>query len=137
MTPHLHPRSRSTASLFAATLFASFVVVGLPHLFPCPAPRRTLADSQMAVQQDQSPQPTTEQRRRRRDSAEPAPDNDEDSEVSTFLQLEAEAQKLSRNRRECPVPKPGAIIGAILGFTTGREQTGQGGRELRQDDRRD
>ncbi|KAK6600356.1 hypothetical protein H4I96_07682 [Botrytis cinerea] len=44
MPPHLHPRSRFTSSLFAGTLFASFFVVALPHVLPCPAPRVVYAD---------------------------------------------------------------------------------------------
>lgn len=144
MTPHLHPRSRSTASLFAATLFASFIVVGLPHLFPCPAPRRTLADSEMAIAGDaQSTQRLRRQRRKENpdnpydnsslppSSSQPPlrPTTDEEySEMSTFLQLEAEAEKLSKNRRECPVPKPGGIIGELLGFK-GRERGREDGQE--------
>ena len=45
--PHLHPRSRTTSSLFATTLVLSFFVVGLPHILPCPAPRTVLADGDM------------------------------------------------------------------------------------------
>jgi cytochrome c oxidase assembly factor 2 len=40
MPPHLHPRSSATSTLFASTLAASFVIVGIPHIFPCPAPRQ-------------------------------------------------------------------------------------------------
>ena len=39
MPPHLHPRSTATSTLFAGTLLASFIVVGIPHVFPCPRPR--------------------------------------------------------------------------------------------------
>ncbi|KAH6856637.1 hypothetical protein B0I37DRAFT_443286 [Chaetomium sp. MPI-CAGE-AT-0009] len=52
--PHLHPRSRMTSSLFATTVLASFLVVALPHILPCPAPRRAYADGgDMAMQQQQ------------------------------------------------------------------------------------
>ncbi|KAK1146088.1 hypothetical protein N8T08_003736 [Aspergillus melleus] len=122
MPPHLHPRSRSTSSLFAATLLASLFVVGIPHVFPCPAPRRTLADSQMTVNEDGQPI----QRIRRKRRKETAPDLDEktvpstqptpDDEVSTFLQLEEEAERLAKAGRECPVPKPGGVIGELFGF---------------------
>ena len=123
MPPHLHPRSRSTTSLFVASLFASFVVVGLPHLFPCPAPRRTLADSEMATTPDGQPVQRFRRRRRKEvdssDEPETVPSRTPpltDDEVSTFLQLEAEAENLSQRRRECPIPKPGGIVGELLGF---------------------
>lgn len=49
-----------------------------------------------------------------------------DEDVSAFLQLEAEAKKLSEHRRECPVPKPGGILGELLGFKTGGNERHQG-----------
>ncbi|PWY95864.1 putative alpha-1,3-mannosyltransferase [Aspergillus sclerotioniger CBS 115572] len=113
MPPHLHPRSRSTSSLFAGTLLASLVVVGLPHVFPCPAPRRTFADSEMVMSADGQPIQRT-RRRRRKDDEMLGPDDNAlvraqptaDEEVSTFLQLEEEAQRLAKAGHECPVPKP-------------------------------
>jgi len=44
MPPALHPKSVSTASLFTTTALLAFLVVGAPHLLPCPRARRTLAD---------------------------------------------------------------------------------------------
>ncbi|MCJ1314237.1 hypothetical protein MMC25_007917 [Agyrium rufum] len=44
MPSPLHPRSRQTSSLFATTLLVSFLVVTMPHLLPCPAPRVEFAD---------------------------------------------------------------------------------------------
>jgi hypothetical protein len=38
-------------------------------------------------------------------------------EVSTFLQLEEEAERLAKAGRECPVPKPGGVLGELLGFS--------------------
>ncbi|OOF97478.1 hypothetical protein ASPCADRAFT_129167 [Aspergillus carbonarius ITEM 5010] len=123
MPPHLHPRSRSTSSLFAGTLLASLVVVGLPHVFPCPAPRRTFADSEMIMSADG--QPIQRIRRRRRkddemlspdDNALVRPQSTADDEVSTFLQLEEEAQRLAKAGHECPVPKPRGVLGELLGF---------------------
>ncbi|RCI09813.1 hypothetical protein L249_4178 [Ophiocordyceps polyrhachis-furcata BCC 54312] len=49
MPPHLHPRSRMTSSLFASTLVASFFVVALPHVLPCPVPRTKYADGEIMV----------------------------------------------------------------------------------------
>ncbi|KNG80200.1 dolichyl-P-Man:Man(5)GlcNAc(2)-PP-dolichyl mannosyltransferase [Aspergillus nomiae NRRL 13137] len=125
MPPHLHPRSRSTSSLFAATLLASLVVVGLPHLFPCPAPRRTLADSEMIVTADGQQIPRI-RRRKRKDAEMLGPEGNAlaqthqpPDEVSTFLQLEEEAERLAKAGRECPVPKPGGVLGELLGFSKG------------------
>ncbi|KAJ5558527.1 hypothetical protein N7461_002499 [Penicillium sp. DV-2018c] len=122
MPPHLHPRSRSTTGLFAGTLLASLLVVGLPHVFPCPSPRRTFADSEMTMTTDGQQVPRI--RRRRRKEPEAGPDGSRpgqptavvDKEVTTFLQLEEEAEKLAHINRECPVPKPKGVIGELLGF---------------------
>ncbi|KAL3472947.1 hypothetical protein BJX99DRAFT_234423 [Aspergillus californicus] len=124
MPPHLHPRSRSTTGLFAGTLLASLMVVGIPHVFPCPAPRRTFADSEMIVGPDGQPMQRV-RRRRRKDADTMAPQENPlpqtaratDDEVSTFLQLEEEAKRLSKPGRECPVPKPTGVIGTMLGFS--------------------
>jgi len=59
MPPHLHPRSSATTTLFASTLAASFIIVGIPHIFPCPAPRKSYLDSEGK---------SIRSRRRRRDS---------------------------------------------------------------------
>ncbi|KAJ5337896.1 hypothetical protein N7452_004624 [Penicillium brevicompactum] len=124
MPPHLHPRSRSTMGLFAGTLLASLVVVGLPHVFPCPAPRRTFADSEMIISADGQQIPRV--RRRRRKDVEPAQEGTypthpasigaADDEVSTFFQMEKEAQELSHVNHECPIPKPKGVLGELLGF---------------------
>ncbi|OJJ50944.1 hypothetical protein ASPZODRAFT_293089 [Penicilliopsis zonata CBS 506.65] len=124
MPPHLHPRSTSTMSLFAATLGASFVVVGLPHLFPCPAPRRTLADSEMMVTADGQQIPRIRRRRRKEadtmELSEPPSGSTypaaTDEEVTSFLQMEEEAERLAKLGRECPVPKPSGMLGDLLGF---------------------
>lgn len=148
MPPILHPRSRSTSSLFAATMVASFVIVGLPHIFPCPAPRRTLADSQVEMTADG--QQILKPRRRRKnnpDSASAVPDgcplpkeNDilkgaTDStaeEVSAFYQMEEEAQSLAQIGRECPVPKPRGIVGQLLGFSSNNNNKPEDQREQTQ-----
>jgi cytochrome c oxidase assembly factor 2 len=105
MPPHLHPRSRMTTSLFTTTLMVSFLVVAAPHLIPCPVDPRTLADA---------PDPTGQNRRRRRRRT---PDEETCNEVMSEermkkIQLE---EKLSP-KRECPVPKPGGLIGQVLGL---------------------
>ncbi|KAL4890216.1 putative alpha-1,3-mannosyltransferase [Aspergillus ambiguus] len=129
MPPHLHPRSRSTSSLFAGTLLASLLVVGIPHLFPCPAPRRTLADSEMIITADG--QQIQRVRRRRRKEADmpnlqgnalPRTPEASDEEVSTFLQLEEEAEKFAQTGRECPVPKPKGVLDTEIDWTTYMQQ---------------
>lgn len=123
MPPILHPRSRSTLGLFTGTLIASLVVVGLPHVFPCPAPRRTYADSETMMTADgQSIHRVRRRRRRDVDNdngvsqpAQPTSGPVED-EVSTFFQMEAEAKKLAQINHQCPVPKPKGRIGELLGF---------------------
>ncbi|CAE7199718.1 hypothetical protein P3342_010301 [Pyrenophora teres f. teres] len=103
MPPHLHPRSRMTTSLFTTTLMVSFLVVAAPHLIPCPVDPRTLADSA---------DPTGERRRRRRKLPEDETCNDimREERRRKFLLEEKLAAK-----RECPVPKPGGLIGQVLG----------------------
>ena len=128
MPPHLHPRSAATSTLFAATLVASFVVVGIPHVFPCPRPRKTYADSQR-VQLDENGepvQPPTDNRPQRSRiqpkkvkasgrNASSVPRDLED-EATLFQQLKAEADILEKEARECPVPKPTGWFGRTLGF---------------------
>ena len=114
MPPHLHPRSKLTSSLFATTLFFSFAVVGLPHVLPCPAPRIAYADGE-------SPDGPQRRRRRRKcvendgkeaSKAAEALDESNDDGESTILSRISGAKP----KRECPVPKPGGLVGELLGF---------------------
>lgn len=74
-------------------------------------------------------QPIQRIRRRRRKEATPGLDENAlpptqqtpDDEVSTFLQLEEEAERLAKTGRECPVPKPGGVIGELLGFPSRKD----------------
>lgn len=145
MPPHLHPRSTATSTLFAGTLLASFAVIGIPHLFPCPRPRRGYADTERPPphQLDEHGQ-RRPPRRGRSDEAEAFSDREtqhqlspQDSktavtsglqrkslsqrrdmaeEAALFAELQWEAEALEREARECPVPKPKGFIGRILGF---------------------
>ncbi|KAI0596442.1 hypothetical protein F4775DRAFT_564640 [Biscogniauxia sp. FL1348] len=143
MTPHLHPRSRMTSSLFATTLAASFLVVGLPHILPCPAPRVSYADSACAY--EVSPDGTRQRRVRRRrprpqpQSSQEAQDGagivqfDSSSSNNTSGSEEEDAGRLSsdsstpgRRERECPVPKPGGVIGQLMGFSASSSKGGNG-----------
>jgi cytochrome c oxidase assembly factor 2 len=115
MPPHLHPRSRFTSSLFATTLFASFFVVALPHVLPCPAPRLAYADGEMP---DGTPQ---RRRRRRKCVGNDGEQSDSSRECQSVENGRDENMALSRApmpmpKRECPVPKPGGLVGEILGF---------------------
>ncbi|KAK7538117.1 uncharacterized protein J3D65DRAFT_666821 [Phyllosticta citribraziliensis] len=108
MAPALHPRSRQTVSLFTGTLLVSFFVVGLPHLLPCPVPTRAYADAPASADPN-NPQ----RRRRRRRSAANA-----DDETATAAGVMGAAMEDGRRARECPVPKPGGLVGKVLGFDT-------------------
>lgn len=85
----------------------SFIVVAAPHLLPCPVDPRTLADSS---------DPTGQNRRRR---IRKVPEEDEtcndvvSEERRRRLRIE---EKLAPQQRECPVPKPGGLIGQVLGL---------------------
>ena len=104
MPPHLHPRSRMTTSLFTTTLMVSFLVVAAPHLIPCPVDPRTLADSVDPV--------TGEIRRRRRRKLS----EDEGDVMSEQIRRQKRQEEKLSPKRECPVPKPGGLIGQVLGW---------------------
>ncbi|KAK2865383.1 hypothetical protein FQN49_003630 [Arthroderma sp. PD_2] len=152
MSSHLHPRSRSTMSLFTATLLASLLIVGVPHVFPCPAPRRALADSEIVMTAD------GQQIRRKRRRKEPAPAGDETAssdpltgqallsstftnlsrttgvgrelqeQAAEFRHMEAEAKELGKSARECPLPKPRGVLGHILGFDSDKSCQSKAGK---------
>ena len=104
--PRLHPRSRTTSSLFAPTLVLSFFVVALPHILPCPAPRVVvLADGAMVD--------ANGRRRRRRNPEEAEPKNG----IVHFGDMGDEKDVPAVSKRECPIPKPGGVVGELLGFT--------------------
>lgn len=94
-----------TSTLFTTTLAVSFLVVGLPHLLPCPVDRRQFADS---VDENGNVR-----RRRRRSDANAKIDAAGDAQT---LNQEASEDGIGRRERECPVPKPGGRIGQMMGF---------------------
>lgn len=110
MTPHLHPRSHLTTSLFGTTLLVSFLVVGMPHIVPCPAPRVKFADSDFEITEDG--------KRRRRRPAGGSKENHGGAKGDLVSPVISEEEKLAMRRKshECPVPKPKGIIGQVLGF---------------------
>lgn len=119
MPPALHPRSNMTLSLFTTTLAVSFLVVGMPHILPCPVAPKALADS--------DPDAIQKRRRRRRKSQA-----DREANAASPVEVEAGStascgQSISDDgrmgrRRECPVPKPSGLVGQLMGFkeTEGR-----------------
>ena len=90
-----------TSSIFAITVVATFFVVALPHALPCPAPRVVYADSETLVD---------ENGRRRRRRAQPVAVKD------GVAQFEGSSEEAEKRERQCPVPKPGGILGEMLGF---------------------
>ncbi|KAF2148963.1 hypothetical protein K461DRAFT_213205, partial [Myriangium duriaei CBS 260.36] len=100
MPHYLHPRSRSTSTLFTGCLAVSFLVVGMPHLLPCPVDCRQFTDSGEAIPKAR--------RQRRKPSDDP---QGQIEEQSTLTGIEAQP-----HRNQCPVPKPRGLIGQMLGF---------------------
>lgn len=98
-----------TSSLFATTVAASFLVVGLPHILPCPAPRVTYAEGEIVVGED------GKRRRRKRRETPEVKDGIVQFE-STPADAESMRLQAERSKRECPVPKPGGMLGEWLGF---------------------
>lgn len=112
MPPHLHPRSRMTSSLFATTVLASFFVVTLPHILPCPAPRVTYADGELS-------DPNGKRRRRRK----PQPIQESSEGIVQFNNItQDDVEAGRRSKRECPVPKPGGVVGDLLGFSKAKDE---------------
>lgn len=77
---------------------------------PCPAPRKAFADGEMCVD-------ANGRRRRRRKPQDPEVKDG----VIQFDAMNATNEpyteaKSSATRRECPVPKPGGVVGELLGF---------------------
>jgi len=94
-------------SLFTGCLAVSFLVVGMPHILPCPVDRRQFSDS--------GPDPSKKRRRKVRSEG--------DSDVSNGKQND-EDDGDARRRRECPVPKPKGLIGQIMGFPDAKDRDG-------------
>lgn len=116
MPSYLHPRSRSTMSLFTGCLAVSFLVVGMPHILPCPVDRRQYSESQGS---------STRRRRFRSDQTLQSLDiTSRDQSValasgasnSTAPRYDQDIDAKRGRERECPVPKPQTIISRYLGL---------------------
>jgi cytochrome c oxidase assembly factor 2 len=101
-----------TTSLFTTTLALSFLVVATPHLLPCPVDRRVLADSS-------NPEALTGKRRRRKVVTE---ETCNDVMGEERMRKRLEQQTWETPKRECPVPKPGGLIGQVLGVKKDDEE---------------
>jgi cytochrome c oxidase assembly factor 2 len=102
-----------TSSLFATTVVASFFVVALPHVLPCPAPRVAFADGEM---------PDGSGKRRRRRKPEITETRDGIAQFGSAAGDEELQRSAARTRRECPVPKPGGVVGELLNFNKKKEK---------------
>ncbi|RMJ12352.1 hypothetical protein CDV36_007996 [Fusarium kuroshium] len=118
MPPVLHPKSRMTSSLFATTVAACFLVVTMPHLLPCPVPRARFADGEIMVDEN-----GRRMRWKKKDSTPKVEDG-----IVQFNDMSTEdvQQGKDRVRRECPVPKPGGMLGEWLGFHKSEIETRAG-----------
>ncbi|KAI0200381.1 hypothetical protein F4808DRAFT_429687 [Astrocystis sublimbata] len=141
MPPHLHPRSRMTSSLFATTVAVSFLVVGLPHILPCPAPRIAYADASSSSSSADGCNPKRRSARRRSPqqntkvkdgiaqfegvgdshSSNDGNGNDGGRGIRTSGASQTLTSTAPRGKRECPVPKPGGVIGELIGFKKEKE----------------
>ncbi|CAN8102706.1 unnamed protein product [Discula destructiva] len=120
--PHLHPRSRMTSSLFATTMIASFFVVALPHVLPCPVPRVAYADGEII--QDEN----GKKRRRRRPLSKEPDVQDGIVQFNNITEDDLVERESRKAKRECPIPKPGGRAGELLGFkTTSNDDTKNAG----------
>lgn len=94
----------------------------MPHILPCPAPRVEFADAEFEYSED------GRRRRRRRRPPEPVADvsgGDESFggvEEEEALDARDEMELRRKKAHECPVPKPGGVIGEVLGFRKAREE---------------
>jgi cytochrome c oxidase assembly factor 2 len=50
-----------------------------------------------------------------------------DDEIAKFREMKEEAERMAKIRRECPVPKPGGVIGELLGFKSRGDTNGRDG----------
>lgn len=107
-----------TSSLFATTMLASFVVVGLPHILPCPAPRVTYADGEIVEDEN------GRRRRKRRVQQQSQEVQGGVVQLNNITRADLVGHEGNRGKRECPVPKPGGKVGELLGFKqTSKPQT--------------
>ena len=96
-----------TSSLFATTVLASFFVVALPHVLPCPVPATRYADGDVLIDENGRRKVW-----RRRDAVEPEVKDG----IVHFGAADTTMTSTGAMRRGCPLPKPGGMLGEWLGF---------------------
>ena len=121
MPPYLHPRSGMTTSLFTTTLAVSFLVVGIPHILPCPVNPKQFADSESDNFDAAAAKRAKRLERKRLRQLENGSKSEGLSDVrgkstNGDEDIGAISKRELARRRECPVPKPGGLIGEIMGF---------------------
>lgn len=145
MPSYLHPRSAATSTLFAGTLLASFVVVAVPHIWPCPRPRKAYMDSEIFVDENgrtmrrvRKVKSSEQQQQHAMEGNENAQKLDkiharpsekgntiaDEAALMRILQDETAARQDEAARRPCPVPKPKGVLGRWLGFDEVAEEKG-------------
>jgi len=95
----------------------SFLVVATPHLLPCPVDPRILADSA-------DPDALSGEPRRRRRRKVPR-DETHNNAMSEERRKANDADEWARPKRECPLPKPGGLIGQVLGLKKDVDDTAE------------
>lgn len=113
---YLHPRSRTTGTLFTTTLAISFLVVAIPHLLPCPVDRRQFADSY------ETPDGKVI-RRKRKASQDASEDGSKTRRAEATDVTGADSTVGGATARECPIPKPSGIVGRVMGFKSDERPT--------------
>lgn len=102
----------------------SFLVVAAPHLIPCPVDPRTLNDSA---------DPTRRRRRRKPIEAQDAESQQSGDADALEQQRRMMLEERMSPKRECPIPKPGGLVGQVLGMTRGNgEHRGEITRQVEQ-----
>ena len=95
----------------------------MPHILPCPAPRIQFADADCEYEYSEDGTRRRRRRRRRTQREDSAANPDGDCEGVGELVDEAEEMEGRRKKaHECPVPKPGGMIGEVLGFRRPKEE---------------
>ncbi len=111
----------------------------MPHIIPCPAPRVDFADSD---NWEYSEDGTGRRRRRRRRRERRIQEQEAEvagggSGADAGTEGVGEREEMAARRKkahECPVPKPGGVIGEVLGFRkTGGDERIAGERTRRID----
>lgn len=109
--------------------------MALPHILPCPAPRVVYADGEM-------PDGTPQRRRRRRpkcaeekegaetlkDGVSVVEEGTGSGSDETSTPIEDGPLTKPKKGAECPIPKPGGIVGEMLGFRASSSTDGKGSR---------